>query len=123
VRKNKVLKILSIATLSTAIIGGVPALAIVTTSCGDDSDTPAPTSIALSYSQNSYTFTRTVPISNLTPTTTDNNGKKVSSVSYSVSPVLPNGLTLNTTTGVISGTPTVAQTATVYTITATGAGT
>ena len=37
---------------------------------------------------------------------------------YSVSPALPKGLTLNPTTGVISGTPTVAQAAAKYIITA-----
>lgn len=41
--------------------------------------------------------------------------------SYSISPVLPTGLTLNTTTGVISGTPTVLSSATTYTVTATNA--
>ncbi len=41
-------------------------------------------------------------------------------VIYSVNPALPAGLTLNTTTGVITGTPTIAQAATTYTITATG---
>lgn len=41
--------------------------------------------------------------------------------SYSVSPALTAGLTLNTTTGVISGTPTVNQGATTFTITATNA--
>ncbi len=40
-------------------------------------------------------------------------------VSYSISPALSAGLTLNTTTGVINGTPTIDQVATVYTITAT----
>jgi hypothetical protein len=43
--------------------------------------------------------------------------------SYGVSPALPAGLTLNTTTGVISGTPTVVTAAATYTVTATnGAG-
>jgi Putative Ig domain len=42
--------------------------------------------------------------------------------SYSVSPALPAGLSLNTTTGVISGTPTVAVAQTAYTVTATNAG-
>lgn len=42
--------------------------------------------------------------------------------SYSVSPALPAGLSLNTTTGVISGTPTANQGATTYTVTATNAG-
>ncbi len=41
-------------------------------------------------------------------------------VTYSVSPSLPAGLTLNASTGVISGTPTASQSATTYTITATG---
>ena len=42
-------------------------------------------------------------------------------ITYSVSPSLPNGLSMNSTTGVITGTPTVIQSSTSYTITATGA--
>jgi hypothetical protein len=42
-------------------------------------------------------------------------------ITYSISPTLPTGLTLNFSTGVISGTPTVVQLATSYTITATNA--
>lgn len=38
---------------------------------------------------------------------------------YSVAPALPNGLSLNTSTGVISGTPTAAQAQANYTVTAT----
>ncbi|TNF24192.1 MAG: hypothetical protein EP329_25475, partial [Deltaproteobacteria bacterium] len=43
-------------------------------------------------------------------------------VSYGISPSLPAGLSLNTSTGVISGTPTVASAATSYTVTATNSG-
>ena len=39
-------------------------------------------------------------------------------ITYSVSPVLPTGLSLNTSTGAITGTPTSASAATNYTITA-----
>lgn len=43
-------------------------------------------------------------------------------VSYSVSPALPAGLTLNTSSGIISGTPTTLAAAANYTITATNTG-
>jgi uncharacterized repeat protein (TIGR02543 family) len=41
--------------------------------------------------------------------------------SWSISPAAPAGLTFNTSTGLLSGTPTTVQTATIYTITATNA--
>jgi len=41
-----------------------------------------------------------------------------STTSWTISGTLPAGLAFNTSTGVISGTPSVAATATVYTITA-----
>ena len=41
---------------------------------------------------------------------------------YTISPALPTGLSINATTGVISGTPTVASAATNYTVTASNAG-
>lgn len=42
--------------------------------------------------------------------------------SYSISPPLPTGLSMNTTTGIISGTPKVVQAAQDYTVTASNAG-
>jgi hypothetical protein len=42
--------------------------------------------------------------------------------SYSISPALPQGLSLNTVTGVISGTPLVTAVSAIYTVTATNAG-
>jgi len=42
--------------------------------------------------------------------------------SYSISPAVPAGITFNTSTGLLSGTPTSSQSATAYTITATNAG-
>ena len=43
-------------------------------------------------------------------------------ITYSVNPALPAGLTLNTSTGAISGTPTAQTSLTTYTITATNSG-
>ncbi|MFN8274685.1 MAG: Ig domain-containing protein [Flavobacteriaceae bacterium] len=74
----------------------------------------------LSYtSQNNNIFTAGYSVVNLSPVL------MVSStpvISYSVSPALPAGLSLNPQTGVISGTPTAATPATSYTITATNSG-
>jgi fibronectin-binding autotransporter adhesin len=59
------------------------------------------------------TYTKNAAITNLTPTVTGY------VASYSVSPALPAGLSMNTSTGVISGTPTVSLPTITYTITAT----
>jgi uncharacterized repeat protein (TIGR01451 family) len=61
-------------------------------------------------------FTVGTLIGNLTPSVSGN------VISYSVSPALPSGLSLNTTTGVISGTPTVVSANATYTVTATNSG-
>ncbi len=62
-------------------------------------------------------YTMETPIPALSPTVS---GGAVAN--YSVSPALPAGLSINATTGVISGTPTVISSATIYTVTATNSG-
>jgi hypothetical protein len=69
---------------------------------------------SISYSPNPARYSQRVPIPNNIP---GNTGSPV--VSYSVSPPLPSGLVLNTTTGVISGTPSAVSATATYTVTAT----
>jgi len=68
---------------------------------------------ALSYTPSSARGTVGTPISSLTPTVTG------TVTSYSVSPALPAGLSISTSTGVISGTPTAVSASASYTVTAT----
>lgn len=68
------------------------------------------------YNVNNVTYTNGTSINNISPSITGN----VSS--YAVSPALPNGLVLNTSTGEISGTPTSPSNATEYILTATNSG-
>jgi len=72
----------------------------------------APT--GLTYSTNPAVYTNGVAIPSNTPSS---GGGAV--VSYSVSPALPAGLALNTTTGIVSGTPTAVKAVASYTVTAT----
>jgi len=83
--------------------------------------TPAPTTApiaapAFSLSASAETKTVNTAITGYTITST---GGTISS--YAISPSAPTGLIFNTTTGVLSGTATSTQSATVYTITATNA--
>jgi len=75
-----------------------------------------PTPPVISYSPSTNTYTVGTAISSLTPANTGG-----AAVSYSIGTTLPAGLSFSTSTGVISGTPTVASTVTTYTITATNA--
>ena len=72
---------------------------------------------AISYSGGRVALAVGLPIATLTPSAT---GGAV--VTWSISPALPSGLAFGTTDGTISGTPTVAATASVYTVTATNSG-
>ena len=72
---------------------------------------PPPSSLV--YPQMTITATIGQAISSDTPTLTG------TVTSYSVSPALPAGLSLNTTTGVISGTPTATAASATYTVTGT----
>ena len=75
---------------------------------------PSAPPASLSYASNPAVYTKGSALTSNTPTSS---GGAV--VSYAVSPALPTGLTLNTSTGIISGTPTVLSAAANYTITAT----
>lgn len=72
----------------------------------------------ISYSQSSYSFERDAAVTNVSPTLAGGAPTLIS-----ISPSLPAGLSFNTSTGVISGTPTTFSTARNYIITASnGAG-
>ena len=79
----------------------------------------APTS--LSYPATTSIYGVDVAIAANTPTVSSLVDPNQLVASFSVSPALPAGLTLNTTTGEITGTPTVASAATNYTVSATNA--
>ena len=68
---------------------------------------------ALNYTLTPATYCIGTAITNNLPSNTGG-----APTAYSVSPALPGGLSLNTSTGVISGTPTTATAATNYTVTA-----
>ena len=72
----------------------------------------------VSYTPTSVTLTKDVAMTSLMPTV----GGGGEATSWSVSPALPAGLSLNATTGEISGTPTAVTPLTNYTITASNAG-
>ena len=71
----------------------------------------------LDYNPNSFTLTKGTQMTTTTPTV---NGGTITS--WSVSPSLPAGLSLDSSTGAISGTPTAVTSNASYTITATNTG-
>lgn len=110
---------MSVRQRAFAFFIGLMAL-VLSSGCGNGGSAPpaapVPAPSGLTYSSGTATYTRTFAITQNSPTVTG------TVTSYSVSPALPAGLTLNTTTGVISGTPTDVVTSAVYTVTATNAG-
>lgn len=102
----------------------IAALGLALSSCGggggggsSGASPPSGPGPAVAYNSSYYSFTNGVPSATITPTST---GGAVSS--WSVQPALPAGLTLDATTGAISGTPTAAAAAATYNITATNGG-
>ncbi|MEN9299012.1 MAG: hypothetical protein RLZZ429_1325, partial [Bacteroidota bacterium] len=69
---------------------------------------------SLAYSASVISLTKNVTMTTLSPTASG-------VISYSINPGLPVGLSFNTGTGVVSGTPSVVNVATSYTITGTSA--
>ena len=86
-------------------------------SCGGSSGSASTQPPVVSYATTTAVYTKGTAI---TPDTPINSGG--APTSYSITPVLPAGLSLNSTTGVLSGTPTVVAAQAVYTVTASNAG-
>ena len=96
------------------LVAAAAVLAIGTTDCGS-SVLEAPSN--LTYSTNPAVYTQGVAIAANTPSSS---GGAVDS--YSVAPLLPTGLSLNTSIGVITGTPTAVTGTASYTVTASNSG-
>ena len=94
-------------------------LAAVLVACGGEGAAPELTAPPdnLAYTANPAVY---VVGTAIVPNTPNSSGGAVAF--YSVNPLLPAGLSLNTTTGVIGGTPTVAAASASYLVTATNAG-
>jgi|GEM_PF-81606 len=90
-------------------------LAGLLTGCGHGGSATPPPSLSLTYAQLAPVYTKGVAITADNPTSTG------TVTVYTVSPALPAGLVLNTSTGVLSGTPTVVSASTTYTVTASSA--
>lgn len=92
---------------------------VVTNACGVNSSpfvfNYAPPTIAFNPSE--FLFTQWVTITAINPQLSGN-----AADSFAISPALPSGLVFNTTTGSISGKPTMSLAQTSYTITATNSG-
>ncbi len=117
----------TLMTAFTEYVGSNPSLGITSADAGAVSFNQSPTfqqtlpvenssGLTLTFPSPSYAFPMGIAITPISPTMT---GAITGCI---VSPSLPAGLTLNSSTCVISGTPTAAQPATNYTITTSSAG-
>jgi hypothetical protein len=117
VLRAHVLRYPSLPLLYTAYI----ALAACSGGSGDGS-TPPPPAVkppVASYAAAAYSYTVGVPATAVTPTASAQSG---AIASWSVTPALPAGLTLNTANGTISGTPSASAATATYTVMATNSG-
>jgi len=73
--------------------------------------------VTISYAGSPYKFTQGIAITSITPMVSGTGPFK-----YKVSPALPGGLTLDSTTGVISGNPAAVAPSATYTVSCTAAG-
>ena len=107
-------------TFTTPSISSTTTYYVSYTSSGSESNRTAVTATINPVPVISYatpqTYTVGTAITNLLPTVSGG-----TPAGYAVNPALPAGLTMSTTTGIISGTPTVAAAAANYTVTATTA--
>jgi hypothetical protein len=116
--KNKIFKVFK-AISFLAIAGGISSIAFPLTSCSKKIIVEP--SLSLTYSSSSFAFTQNSSSSIAAPTLVDNN-QNTATATFSSSPTLPAGLTLNIADGSVSGIPTSFQDSVTYTITATGTG-
>ncbi len=113
---------------ATGVISGTATVAQAATNhtitATDSLNRTATSTISITMTAVISPLTRTVAVTQnqaMTPTAAYTLTGFSGAISYSVNPALPAGLTLNTATGIISGTPTTLQAATNYVITITGA--
>ncbi len=107
------------ATSITAVVGSGTSGNVSVTTPGGTGALAGFTWVAkpvISYASSPITAIYGVAITNASPTVTG------TVTSYSINPTLPTGLSFNTTSGVISGTPTMISAQTDYTVTANNAG-
>jgi len=93
----------------------VLAASSISTACSSSSDAPLPPS-GLHYLLNPATYAANVAIAANPPSVSGG-----AATSFAVSPALPAGLNLDTSTGVVTGTPTAVTPAATYVVTATNA--